>query len=139
MDQPINGGVGKPVIQGGSKRRYNALGSIALGNRETCDREIAVNRRAVNRAAIRIVALGLRVMIMAVRRSRVVRVVRYKPDLPAALPCRCNAGEKHQKRTSDEKQAFHDVRKSCLMADDFSRETLFTGRRGEIEQVYRFS
>ncbi|HEX6173392.1 MAG TPA: hypothetical protein VF089_05210 [Candidatus Binatia bacterium] len=114
MDQPINGGVGKPVIQGGSKRRYNALGSIALGNRETCDREIAVNRRAVDRAAIRIVALGLRVMIMAVRRSRVVSVVRYKPDSPAALPCCGSTREQHQKRTRDENQTFHSGRQKIL-------------------------
>jgi hypothetical protein len=139
VDQTISGGVGEPVIEGSSKRRYNPLDSMVLGNRETRGREIAVKRRTVDHATIGIVALGLRVMIMAVRRSRAVRVVRYKPDLPAALPCRCNAGEKHQKRTSDEKQAFHDVRKSCLMADDFSREDFYWTGVEQIDQVWFIS
>lgn len=75
MVQTISGGVGEPVIEDSSKRRYNTLDSMVLGNRETRGREIAVKRRAVDGATIGIVALGLRVMIMAVRRSRVVRVV----------------------------------------------------------------
>jgi hypothetical protein len=50
---------------------------MVLGNRKIRGREIAVKRRTVDHASIGIVALGLRVMIMAVRRSRVMSVVRY--------------------------------------------------------------
>jgi hypothetical protein len=135
VDQTITGGFGEPVIEGGSKRRYNPLDSMVLANRETRGREIAVKRRAVDHATIGMVAFGVRVMIVAVRRSRVVRIVRYKPDLPAALPCRCNAGEKHQKRTSDEKQAFHDLENFALWRVIFQEKHFLLPGVEQIEQV----
>jgi hypothetical protein len=107
VDQRIRAMLGELGIKFTDQSLGETFYSMIRANGESGRWKIIANRRTVNRSVIRVVAIGLRMMIVPVHRNRAVMVVGYKRNLLAALPRRSHPGEYNQERTSDEDQAFH--------------------------------
>ena len=82
------------------------LDSRVLGRRKRSDGNKLAHSRAMNQCIVRVFVI--RVMILRMRGSfRAVMLIWRKCDLLAVRPRRSYAGEKHEKRASDDQQAFH--------------------------------
>jgi hypothetical protein len=109
VDQTIRAGLSELGIRVSDENSWEAFYSLIISNRNSGGKEKFIERWTMNDCSARVLVISIAVMIVCVYRDRrAVMGLGWKWNLLAILPRRCNAGEKHQKRTSDEQQAFHD-------------------------------